>query len=169
MGYSAGLRAGAETLRAVRHSSKLCTTAKNGGTNSTARQVDASMPVNTVIPIDTRALAPAPLASTSGTTPRMKANDVITIGRKRARAASGRGIEDRLAGGAQFARELHNENRVLCRERHQQNEPDLNVEIVAEPALDERRERQSPMKDSGTARMTETGAYQLSYWPASTR
>jgi hypothetical protein len=44
------------------------------------------MPVNTVMPIDTRALAPAPLASTSGTTPRMKANDVITIGRKRARA-----------------------------------------------------------------------------------
>jgi hypothetical protein len=40
------------------------------------------------MPIDTRALVPAPLASTSGTTPRMNANDVITIGRKRARAAS---------------------------------------------------------------------------------
>ena len=46
------------------------------------------MPENTVMPIDLRALAPAPVASTSGTTPRMKANDVIRIGRKRARAAS---------------------------------------------------------------------------------
>ena len=46
------------------------------------------MPENTVMPIDLRALAPAPLAKTSGATPRMKANDVIRIGRKRARAAS---------------------------------------------------------------------------------
>ena len=46
------------------------------------------MPLNTVMPIDLRALAPAPVASTSGTTPRMKANDVIRIGRNRARAAS---------------------------------------------------------------------------------
>ena len=46
------------------------------------------MPENTVMPIDLRALAPAPVASTSGTTPRMKANDVIRIGRNRAGAAS---------------------------------------------------------------------------------
>ncbi len=61
---------------------------KNDGTNGTARQVDAIMPVNTEMPIDLRALAPAPVASTSGATPRMKANEVITIGRKRARAAA---------------------------------------------------------------------------------
>src|SRR5580658_3843027 len=64
------------------------TTTKNVGTNSTARQVEAIIPENTVMPIDLRALAPAPLANTSGTTPRMKANDVIRIGRKRARADS---------------------------------------------------------------------------------
>src|SRR5438309_3068937 len=81
-GYSAGRSAGESPLRALRHSSNRCITAKNGGTNSTAKQVDAIIPVNTVMPIDTRALAPAPLASTSGTTPRMKASDVITIGRK---------------------------------------------------------------------------------------
>ena len=46
------------------------------------------MPLKTVMPIDLRALAPAPLATTSGATPRMKANEVIRIGRKRARAAS---------------------------------------------------------------------------------
>jgi hypothetical protein len=71
--------------------SNRCTTTKNVGTNSTARQVEAIIPENTVMPIDLRALAlaPAPLATTSGTTPRMKANDVIGIGRNRARAASG--------------------------------------------------------------------------------
>ena len=46
------------------------------------------MPLNTVMPIDLRALAPAPVATTSGATPRMKANDVIRIGRRRSRAAS---------------------------------------------------------------------------------
>lgn len=42
------------------------------------------MPLKTVIPIDLRALAPAPLAITKGRTPRMKEKDVIRIGRKRA-------------------------------------------------------------------------------------
>lgn len=46
------------------------------------------MPETTVMPIEIRELAPAPVASTSGTMPRMKANEVIRIGRKRARAAS---------------------------------------------------------------------------------
>ena len=46
------------------------------------------MPLNTVMPIDFLALAPAPLATTSGATPRMNANEVMTIGRNRARAAS---------------------------------------------------------------------------------
>src|ERR1700754_3298212 len=58
----------------ARQFSKPCTTTKKAGTNSTARQVEASMPENTVMPIDLRALAPAPVASTSGKTPRMKAN-----------------------------------------------------------------------------------------------
>ena len=41
------------------------------------------MPLATAIPRERRALAPAPLASTSGKTPRIKVNDVIMIGRKR--------------------------------------------------------------------------------------
>ena len=44
------------------------------------------MPLN-AIPMEARAAAP-PLASTSGTTPRMKAKEVMMIGRKRLRAAS---------------------------------------------------------------------------------
>ena len=75
-------------LRALRHSSKRCTTTKIDGANSTARQVEAIIPLNTVMPIDLRALAPAPLATTRGATPRMNANNVMMIGRNRARAAS---------------------------------------------------------------------------------
>ena len=44
------------------------------------------MPLKTVMPMDLRAEAPAPVARTSGATPRMNANDVIRMGRKRARA-----------------------------------------------------------------------------------
>ena len=47
-----------------------------------------SIPQNTAVPITFWAPAPAPLASISGTTPRMKANAVIKIGRKRSRADS---------------------------------------------------------------------------------
>ena len=46
------------------------------------------MPLNTLMPSERRAFAPAPVARTSGSTPRMKAKDVIRIGRKRIRDAS---------------------------------------------------------------------------------
>ena len=39
------------------------------------------MPLATVMPIERLALAPAPLAKTNGSTPRMKANEVMRIGR----------------------------------------------------------------------------------------
>ena len=45
------------------------------------------MPEKTVMPITLRDSAPAPVAVSSGTTPRMKANAVIRIGRKRSLAA----------------------------------------------------------------------------------
>src|SRR5690606_24714008 len=74
-GSAAGPASGA--LRPVHHSSNRCSTVKKDGTKSTARQVEASMPLTTAMPIDLRPLAPAPSASTSGTTPRMKAKEVI--------------------------------------------------------------------------------------------
>ena len=46
------------------------------------------IPLNTLSPREIRPLAPAPVASTKGTTPRPKANEVIRIGRNRERAAS---------------------------------------------------------------------------------
>jgi hypothetical protein len=53
-----------------------------------ANAVAAIMPAKTAVPNERRAPAPAPLAITRGTTPRMKANEVMRIGRSRIRAAS---------------------------------------------------------------------------------
>ena len=46
------------------------------------------MPPNTAVPSDRRISAPAPAATTSGTTPRMKANEVMMMGRRRSLHAS---------------------------------------------------------------------------------
>lgn len=46
------------------------------------------MPANTAVPSACLSSAPAPVAQTSGITPKMKASDVIRIGRNRRRAAS---------------------------------------------------------------------------------
>ncbi len=50
--------------------------------------VAMSIPANTVIPMTFRPSAPAPLAVSSGVTPRMNANAVMRIGRNRRRADS---------------------------------------------------------------------------------
>jgi hypothetical protein len=85
MGDGAGARC---PLPDFSRSSRRCRIAKKDGTNSTARQVEAIMPLKTLTPSKMRALAPAPVAVTSGTTPRMKAKEIIRIGRNRALAAS---------------------------------------------------------------------------------
>ena len=46
------------------------------------------MPAKTAVPSVWRSSAPAPIAQTSGVTPKMKANEVIRIGRSRIRVAS---------------------------------------------------------------------------------
>src|SRR5690606_771981 len=63
-------------------------TTKNVGTKITASGVAANIPPNTPKPTAFWLAAPAPVAIASGTTPRMKAKDVMRIGRKRSRAAS---------------------------------------------------------------------------------
>jgi len=51
-----------------------------------ARKLAASIPPITVVPMIWRATEPAPVAIHKGTLPRMKANDVIKMGRSRMRA-----------------------------------------------------------------------------------
>ena len=52
------------------------------------RKVEATMPPATVVPMELRPAAPAPVAKARGRTPRMNARDVIRIGRRRIRADS---------------------------------------------------------------------------------
>ena len=47
-----------------------------------------NMPAKTAIPNEIRLAAPAPLETTNGKTPRMNANEVIRIGRRRTFPAS---------------------------------------------------------------------------------
>ena len=63
---------------------------KKSGTKKIARKVAASIPPNTPVPIEFRLAAPAPVAMTSGTTPKMKAMEVMTIGRNRSLAGFNR-------------------------------------------------------------------------------
>ena len=58
------------------------------GTSRTPTTVATSIPLKTVMPITTRASAPAPEATSRGSTPRMKLKAVMRIGRKRSFAAS---------------------------------------------------------------------------------
>ena len=72
-------------------------TTKKMGTKKTARMVEAIMPPNTAVPRARCPAAPAPSAISSGTTPRMKANEVITIGRKRSAGRPHGGLGDTRA------------------------------------------------------------------------
>ena len=51
----------------------LCIATKNTGTKNTASTVEVIMPPNTAVPSARRLAAPAPVANTSGSTPRMNA------------------------------------------------------------------------------------------------
>ena len=92
------------------------------------------MPENAVMPIDFRALAPAPVASTSGT----HAEDE---GKRRhqdrpeprPRRLDG-GFQQRLAiAHVQFERHLDDQDGVLGRQRDQQDDADLGIEVVLDP------------------------------------
>jgi hypothetical protein len=64
------------------------TNTNSAGMKKMPSSVAALMPEITAVPSTRRACAPAPAADHSGTQPRMNANDVIKIGRRRSRAAS---------------------------------------------------------------------------------
>ena len=53
-----------------------------------AKNVAANIPPNTPVPMEWRLAAPAPEAITRGTTPKIKAMEVMMIGRNRRRTAS---------------------------------------------------------------------------------
>ncbi len=83
------------------------------------------MPLKTAVPSVRRISAPAPSASTSGTTPKMKANEVIMIGRSRSRQASSVASRRRDARLPLLLGELHDQDGVLAGQSHQHHEADL--------------------------------------------
>ena len=78
-----------------------------------------------------RTSAPAPLASISGTTPMMKAKEVIRIGRRRRRAACNT-ADDRVMAllVLQMLGELDDQDRVLAGEADEHDEADLREHVV---------------------------------------
>ena len=94
------------------------------------------MPKNTATPTAWRISEPEPVDSTSGSTPRMNANDVIRIGRRRSRAGLDDSLQPRPALALDVARELDDQDRVLGGKSHQHHEADLgqDVDVLAHDA-----------------------------------
>ncbi len=106
------------------------TTTKNTGTKNTASTTAVIMPPITPVPMARWLAEPAPLARNSGSTPRMKASEVITMGRKRRCAAVQRRFDRALALGLQVLRELDDQDRVLRRQADDGDQADLEVHVV---------------------------------------
>ena len=89
------------------------------------------MPANTAMPMLMRAAAPAPLAITSGTTPRMNAKAVIMIGPEaEPRALRGRVDQTHAFPLVVLLGELHDQDGVLGGQTHQRHDADLDVDVV---------------------------------------
>jgi hypothetical protein len=113
-------------------------TTKKAGTKTTARQVEAIMPLKTLIPRERRALAPAPVASTRGKTPRMKAKEVMRIGRILVRAVDRRFKDWLSINDSVLTRDFDDQNAILGRQGDQKHQPDLNVKIIIDPEARQR-------------------------------
>ena len=103
----------------------------------------------------------------SGTTPRMKANEVIMIGRNRSWQAS-RVAASLVEPASRWA--LANstiKDRVLARQAHQHDEADLGEDVDVHPGEITPAIEQS--RHIGTTRITARGSDQLSYCAARTR
>ena len=100
----------------------------------------AIMPPNTAVPTARWVAAPAPVAITSGTRPRMKANDVIITARKRRCGRLGRGGDDVAA--AARARSIANSTirmAFLAASAISTTMPIWAIDVVVEAAHEQRR------------------------------
>ena len=97
----------------------------------------------------------------SGSTPSTKASEVITIGRKRSRAALSAASIGALALEEALLRELDDQDRVLRREADQHHQADLEVDVVLQ-AAQRRRSASAPTTANGTASTTANGSSQRS-------
>ncbi len=132
--------------------------------------VTPSIPLNTAVPSDRRDLPRHRVssASTSGTTPKMNANEVIRIGRSRSRQAS----RVALAGERPllpFAwRTRRSESRFCSPGRRARRNP-IWVKRLTSRARPLDRQGPSRSRHIGTTKITASGSFQLSYWAAKTK
>src|SRR5437868_2062648 len=129
--------------------------------------VTPSMPLNTARPSERRIPAPAPSAITKGTTPKMKANEVSRIGRRRSRTASSVASRGALPSSrCCLANSTMRMAFLLAR-------PTSTTKPICVKMFTSIRARVTPTMEQsrhiGTTRMTASGSDQLSYWAASTR
>ena len=125
------------------------------------KSVTPSMPLKTAVPSERRISAPAPVAITSGTTPRMKAKR----GHEDRPQPQPRGLHRGLVAGpallVQVPGELDDQDRVLAGQPHQHHQADLHEDVdrrrgvASTPATEQSRH-------SGTTRITASGSDQLS-------
>ena len=97
------------------------------------KRVTPSIPANTAMPSDRRISAPAPVATTRGTTPRMNANQVIRIGRKRSFTASSVASQRRNARLLLLLGKFDNQDRILAGQADQHHEADLREDRDLDP------------------------------------
>ena len=142
------------------------TTTKNTGTKKIASKVAVIIPPITPVPMARWLAEPAPVDTTSGSTPRMKAIEVIRIGRKRRCTASQRRLDQVLALRVQVLGELDDQDRVLRRQADHGDQADLEEDVVRHAAQASRRAprrarraapRAAPRTGSTSSRRAPTG------------
>ena len=94
-----------------------------------AMQVAVSMPPMTAVPITLRATAPEPEAMARGTHPRIKAKEVMRIGRRRKPGAFQGRIRNIPALLVLDLGKLHDKNGVFGRQPDEHDEADLGIEV----------------------------------------
>ena len=99
------------------------------------------MPKNTAVPSVCRSSEPAPTAQTSGVTPRMKASDVMMIGRKPQVRGFDRGIEAVAAAVLELLGEFDDQNGVLGGKADEHDKADLGEDVVVLPAQHDAEDR----------------------------
>src|ERR1700746_2985771 len=92
-------------------------------------ELAASMPPNTAVPTPLRLISAAPVATTSGTRPRMKANEVIITAPEALFDSHNPAARNGHAGFALLFGEFNDKDAVLGGERDQHDKADLAVKI----------------------------------------
>ncbi|MNZ30715.1 hypothetical protein D3C78_479940 [compost metagenome] len=125
------------------------------------------MPEKTATPMAERISAPAPLASTKGSTPMMKASEVIRMGRSRSLAAS-----MAAASGDRPANSSSRANSTMRMAFLAESPTSTMSPIWVKTLLSPPKSQTPAMAESspiGTMSKMASGSVRLSYWAASTR